>query len=89
MTVLPGPAVAGTTAGRHADEPLMADLRAWRSARARADGVPAYVVAHDALLAAIVEQRPGSPAALRRVKGMGPARLDRYGEEILAILARV
>jgi superfamily II DNA helicase RecQ len=50
--------------------------------------VPAYVVAHDALLSAIVEQRPGSPAALRRVKGMGPARLDRYGDEILAILAR-
>jgi superfamily II DNA helicase RecQ len=66
----------------------MADLRAWRSARARADDVPAYVVAHDALLAAIVEQRPGSIAALRRVKGMGPAKLDRYGDEILAILAR-
>ena len=66
----------------------LADLRAWRSARARADGVPAHVVAHDAPLSAIVEQRPGSPAALRRVKGMGPARLDRYGEEMLAILAR-
>ena len=66
----------------------MADLRAWRTARARADAVPAYVVAHDALLAAIVEERPASPAALRRVKGMGPARLDRYGEEILAIVAR-
>ncbi len=89
VTVLPGPVMAGTTAGRHTDEPLMADLRAWRSARARADGVPAYVVAHDALLAALVEQRPGSAAALRRVRGMGPARLDRYGEEILAILARV
>ena len=38
----------------------MADLRAWRATRARADDVPAYVVAHDALLAAIVEQRPGS-----------------------------
>jgi len=49
---------------------------------------PAYVVAHDALLAAIVEQRPGSIAALRRVKGMGPTKLERYGEEILAILAR-
>ena len=66
----------------------MADLRAWRSARAREDAVPAYVVAHDAVLVEIVEQRPGSPAALRRVKGMGPAKLDRYGDEILAILAR-
>jgi DNA helicase-2/ATP-dependent DNA helicase PcrA len=88
VTVLPGPVAAPMTKGRPTDEPLMADLRAWRSTRARDDFVPAYVVAHDALLAAIVEQRPGSIAALRRVKGMGPAKLDRYGDEILAILAR-
>jgi DNA helicase-2/ATP-dependent DNA helicase PcrA len=88
FTVLPGPVAAPMTKGRPTDEPLMADLRAWRSTRARDDFVPAYVVAHDALLAAIVEQRPGSIAALRRVKGMGPAKLDRYGDEILAILAR-
>jgi DNA helicase-2/ATP-dependent DNA helicase PcrA len=50
--------------------------------------VPAYVIAPDTLLAALVEQRPASIAALRRVKGMGPARLDRHGDELLAILAR-
>jgi DNA helicase-2/ATP-dependent DNA helicase PcrA len=89
VTILPGaPIVGAASTSRPTDEPLMADLRAWRSARARADGMPAYVVAHDALLAAIVEQRPGSPAALRRVKGMGPTKLDQYGDEILAILAR-
>ena len=77
-----------TSSGAAPDRPLLAALRAWRSARARADGVPAYVVAHDALLAAIVEERPGSPAALRRIKGMGPTKLERYGEEILAILLR-
>jgi len=88
VTVLPGPVIAGPPAGRPGDEALLAELRAWRSARARADAVPAYVIAHDALLAAIVDERPVSPAALRRVKGMGPAKLDRYGEEILAILAR-
>jgi DNA helicase-2/ATP-dependent DNA helicase PcrA len=88
VTILPGPAVVASSVGRPTDEALMADLRAWRSARARADDVPAYVVAHDVLLAAIVEERPGSPATLRRIKGMGPARLDRYGEEILALLAR-
>jgi superfamily II DNA helicase RecQ len=80
--------VAAPPAGRPTDEALMADLRAWRAARARADEVPAYVIAHDALLAAIVEQRPDSGAALRRVKGIGPEKLDRYGEEILAILGR-
>jgi ATP-dependent DNA helicase RecQ len=66
----------------------MAALRAWRATRARADGVPAYVIAEDTLLASIVGERPASPAALRRVKGMGPKRLERYGEEILAIVAR-
>jgi DNA helicase-2/ATP-dependent DNA helicase PcrA len=87
VTLLPGPPVVPPRAARPTEAPLMADLRAWRTARAAADGVPAYVVAHDALLAAIVEQRPESPAALRRIKGMGPARLDRYGDEILAIVA--
>ena len=77
-----------TAIGRPGDEVLLAELRAWRSARAREDAVPAYVVAHDALLLAIVEERPGSAAALRRVKGMGPAKLDRYGADFLAILAR-
>jgi DNA helicase-2/ATP-dependent DNA helicase PcrA len=88
ITVLPGPAAPSPDAGRPTDEPLMAELRAWRSARAADDGVPAYVVAHDALLAALAEERPASPAALRRVRGMGPAKLERYGEQILAILAR-
>ncbi len=87
VTLLPGSPVVPPRAARPTDAPLMADLRAWRTARAAADGVPAYVVAHDALLVAIVEQRPGSAAALRRIKGMGPARLDRYGDAILAIVA--
>ncbi len=88
VTVLPGAPLARAHAGRPTDEPLMADLRAWRTARATADAVPAYVIAEDALLTAVVAERPASPAALRRVKGMGPKRLERYGEEILAIVAR-
>jgi DNA helicase-2/ATP-dependent DNA helicase PcrA len=70
-----------------ADDPLFAALRAWRTARARADAVPPYVIAHDATLAAIAETHPRTLAALRRVKGMGPAKLDAYGDEILAVLA--
>ena len=88
LTVLPDTPTVPAAGGRPTDELLMADLRAWRSARARMDGVPAYVVAHDALLLALVEDRPGSLAALRRVKGMGPTKLQRYGEEILTIVAR-
>ncbi len=67
------------------DSPLVTALRAWRSARAKADAVPAYIVAHDSTLLAIAEARPMSTAELRRVKGMGPAKLDRYGDEILAL----
>jgi len=71
------------------DDPLMAALRAWRLERAREDAVPAYVVAHDATLEAISEARPTSLPALRRVKGMGPSRIDRYGDDIVAIVTRV
>ena len=70
------------------DDPLFAALREWRAARARADEVPAYVVAHDSTLAAIAEARPETLAQLRRVKGMGPTKLERYGTEILAVLGR-
>ncbi len=92
----PAPAVPRATGGsRAARERLTAGpdaeagfeaLRGWRAERARADGVPAYVVAHDATLLAVAEAHPGLIAELAGVKGMGPARLERYGPEILAVL---
>ena len=63
-----------------------AALRAWRSATAKHAGVPAYVVLNDAELAGIADRRPGSLAALARCRGMGPVRLERWGDEILAVL---
>ena len=68
-----------------AEHPLMAARKEWRLTPARSDGVPAYVVATDALLQEIVDQRPATLPALRRIKGMGPSRLARYGEELLEI----
>jgi superfamily II DNA helicase RecQ len=50
--------------------------------------VPAYVVAHDSMLVTIAAERPSSLDALRRIKGMGPVKLDAYGPDILAIVAR-
>jgi DNA helicase II / ATP-dependent DNA helicase PcrA len=73
-------------AGR-GEDPYFAALRDWRSARARADAVPAYVVAPNATLEAIAEVRPTTMAGLRRVKGMGPSRLERYGSEVLDVIA--
>jgi ATP-dependent DNA helicase RecQ len=73
---------------RPADAPLLAALKAWRIERSRSDGAPAFVVAHDSTLEAIVEARPTTLAGLRRVKGMGPMKLERYGPEILEVIER-
>ncbi len=62
-------------------------LKAWRLARARAEEVPAYVIFHNATLAEIAGRRPRSLAELAGVPGVGPAKLERYGEEVLAALA--
>jgi DNA helicase-2/ATP-dependent DNA helicase PcrA len=70
------------------DPGLLEALQRWRRDRARTDAVPAYVVAHDSMLFAIADARPASLTALANVKGMGPAKLDRYGEDILAIVNR-
>jgi DNA helicase-2/ATP-dependent DNA helicase PcrA len=61
-------------------------LRAWRRRRARLDQVPAYVVLSDRTLEALAEARPSSRGGLARVRGIGPAKLERYGDEILAVM---
>jgi DNA helicase-2/ATP-dependent DNA helicase PcrA len=63
-------------------------LRAWRSERAKADEVPAYVVFHNTTLAEIAARRPRTLAELADVPGVGPAKLERYGEDVLAALTR-
>jgi DNA helicase-2/ATP-dependent DNA helicase PcrA len=68
-------------------DPVFAALREWRTTIARDEGMPAYVIAHDSTLAAIAEARPATLAGLRRVKGMGPAKLEKYGDGILEVLA--
>ena len=88
---LGGPPVPRVRAPRPGDDgdPVFAALREWRAGIARDEGMPAYVIAHDATLAAIAEARPASLSALRRVKGMGPAKLEKYGDGILDVLASV
>ena len=67
----------------------MQALREWRLARARADEVPAYVVFNDRTLAELVSRTPRTLAELAAVPGIGPAKLERYGAELLAQLADV
>ncbi|MFF4222810.1 DNA helicase RecQ [Streptomyces abikoensis] len=66
--------------------PLFEALRAWRAATAREQGVPAYVIFHDATLREIATARPGSLDALSGVSGVGESKLTKYGEGILGVL---
>jgi DNA helicase II / ATP-dependent DNA helicase PcrA len=68
------------------DEELFERLRVWRKERADAESVPAFVVFTDATLQLIAEQRPTSPAALLRISGVGPAKLERYGDGVLEVV---
>ena len=68
------------------DQALLDALTAWRLERSRADGVPAYVVADNKTLAAIAVARPRSEGELLAVPGIGPAKLDRYGAELLRLV---
>jgi len=62
-------------------------LRAWRKARADGDGVPAYVVLSNRQLEGVAAAMPADERELLDCNGIGPAKLERYGEEILAIVA--
>ncbi|HEY2331735.1 MAG TPA: HRDC domain-containing protein, partial [Acidimicrobiales bacterium] len=61
-------------------------LRAWRLERCRADKVSAFIVASNAVLRAIATRRPTSLAELAAIDGIGPTKLDLYGDEIIAVL---
>ena len=78
---------AGRLAGaRSRRMPGARALKAWRGDRARAESVPAYVVANDRTLAEIASVKPTTPQQLLGVSGIGPAKLERFGDEILAIV---
>ncbi|MGI8684828.1 MAG: 3'-5' exonuclease, partial [Acidimicrobiales bacterium] len=61
-------------------------LRAWRTERCKRDKVSAFIVLYDRHLRAIATKRPTTLAQLRTVDGIGPTKLELYGEEILAVL---
>ncbi len=71
------------------EQPAFRALREWRRERALADGVPAYVVLHDATLAEIVRRTPRTEDELAAIPGIGPTKLDRYGTDVLAALGKV
>lgn len=68
-------------------QPVFEALRSWRGEQAREQGVPAYVIFHDATLREIALQRPATVGELGGIGGVGEKKLANYGEGILAVLA--
>jgi len=95
---LPPSSAEGQSEGRQRDEswrenlakedwPLFNTLRDWRAERAKADGVPPYVISNNRQLAQVVKVRPDTLAALGAIEGFGAAKLKKYGAELLALIA--
>ena len=66
---------------------LRESLAAWRRERSKADGVPAYVVFDNKTLDAIAKVEPSSLGELAAINGIGPAKLERYGADVLGLIA--
>jgi ATP-dependent DNA helicase RecQ len=69
-------------------DPVREQLRSWRRTRADADGVPAFVVLHDATIDELAEARPATIAELRQIHGFGDVKVDRYGADVLHVLTQ-
>jgi superfamily II DNA helicase RecQ len=89
-----GPAKADGAATALADKPaslsakgeaLAMRLKEWRAAEAKRLGVPAFMVLNDRTVAAVAQVRPANPRQLLEVNGMGPAKVERFGKEILEL----
>ena len=71
------------------DVPVFNALRGLRARLAREQNVPAYVVFHDSTLRAIARERPSTRPQLSRVEGIGAAKVERYGDAVLEVLAEI
>ncbi|QPN61839.1 DNA helicase RecQ [Synechococcus sp. CBW1002] len=80
-------AAAASTDWGEADPQLTAALKSWRTDQARQQGVPPYVVFHDRTLLELAARRPSTLAELGSVGGIGAAKLERYGTDLLELLA--
>jgi ATP-dependent DNA helicase RecQ len=84
----------GSTAAMVADlspeaATLFETLRLWRADTAREQGVPAYVILHDRTLKELAEMRPTTRGHLAMVTGIGAAKIEHYGEELLTLITTI
>ncbi len=70
-----------------ADDPTFEALRQWRTAEAKQQGVPPYVIFHDSVLREIAASQPISLVQLAELRGVGTSKLERYGDAVLEILS--
>lgn len=87
-----GSSSAGSTAPAAAaldttGQARFAALKTWRAEVAKAHNLPAYVIFHDATLAAIAERAPATLADLQGISGIGASKLEKYGEDVLRVCA--
>jgi ATP-dependent DNA helicase RecQ len=71
------------------DEELWRRLRTWRREQAQTQEVPAFVIFHDVTLRRIAALRPANLDELASIKGIGPSKLEKYGQEVLRIIHSV
>ena len=83
---VPGASPAAPPPAGPLDADLAARLRDWRLERSRNDGVPAYVVLTNACLDEVCRRLPSDEDELLEVPGMGPARIERYGRDLLELV---
>jgi DNA helicase II / ATP-dependent DNA helicase PcrA len=81
-----GPGRGGDADPSPADEALYEALRTWRARVAAEHGLPAYLVFHDRHLRAIASRRPRSLRELAGCPGVGPTKLERYGDDVLDLV---
>jgi superfamily II DNA helicase RecQ len=68
-----------------AGEALASRLKEWRAAEAKRLRIPAYIVMHDRSLTAVAHARPQTPRQLLEIDGIGPAKVEKFGEAILGL----
>ncbi|GAA0704983.1 DNA helicase RecQ [Dyella marensis] len=79
--------VTGSSLGIEAyEQPMWDALRALRAKLAKQHGVPAYVIFHDATLLAMLRELPANEAEMGSISGVGKAKLERYGQDFLAVI---
>ena len=74
------------------DEPgkrIYDELRLWRGRKAKREGMPPYLILNNRELAELAVKKPASIAKLREIDGIGEAKSQRWGEEILAVVAKL